>query len=102
MASGLALGKDAAVADDISVVANTQGFANIVVGDQNTDASFLQEMHDALNFNHRNRVDTGKRFVEQNKTRTSGQGAGDFSATAFPAGNRRRQVLANTGNLEFV
>lgn len=40
MASGLALGKDAAVADDISVVANTQGFANIVVGDQNTDASF--------------------------------------------------------------
>ena len=59
-------------------------------------------MHDTLNFNHRNRVDAGKRFVEQNKTRTSGQGASDFGTTALTARDCWCQVLTNTGDLKFV
>ena len=60
---GCALGQHAAFADDVSVVANAQGFAHIVVGDQDTNATLLQESDDALNFNDGNGINAGKGFV---------------------------------------
>ena len=59
-------GQDDAFVDDVRVIANAKCFAHIVVGHQHTDTLF-QEADDALDFEHRDRVDAGERLVEQDK-----------------------------------
>lgn len=60
-------------------------FPDVVIGDQHTDAAFGQVAHELLDVSDRNRVDTGKWFVQQHKGRAGGQGAGDFAAPPFAA-----------------
>src|SRR5690606_29196977 len=72
--------------DDIGAVANTQSFAHVVVGDEHTDIAVFQELHDALNFNHRDRVYTGKGFIKQDEARVGCQRARNFHAAAFSPG----------------
>ena len=49
------------------MAANTECFTNIMVGDQDTNVPFAQVSDDALNIQYRDRIDTGKRFIEQNE-----------------------------------
>ena len=80
-----AVGEHRALADDAGVVANAQGFAHVVVGDQHANAARFQKADDALDLDHGNRVDAGKGLVQQNKARVRGQGAGNFHAPALTA-----------------
>ena len=80
-----AAGQYRALIDDIGAVADAQRFAHIMVGDQHTDAAFLEEAHDALNFNDGNRINPGKGLVEQHEARVGGQRTGDFDAPPFAA-----------------
>ena len=80
---GRALRQHTAITDDVGVVANTQGFTHVVVGDQYTNAPIFEEADDALDFDHGNRVNPGKRFVEQNKPRLRSQGPGDLNPAAL-------------------
>src|SRR3990167_4469503 len=94
---GGALRQHMAVADDVGVVANAQGLAHIVVGDQHPNAAALEEVDDALNLDHGNRVDTGKGFVQQDEAGPRGQCARNLDPAPFAnrQGQRRRlaQVL---------
>ena len=49
---GRARGEHFAFVDDVGVVADRQGFADVVVGDQNADVALLEEAHDALNLEY--------------------------------------------------
>ena len=84
----------AAFADDVGVVANAQGLAHVVVGDQHADVAVFQEGDDALDLNDGNRVDAGKGLVEQDKARLRGQGAGDFHSASLATRERQRRRLA--------
>ena len=63
-------GQDDAFVDDVRVVANAERFAHVVVGHQHADAALFQKPHDALDLEYRDRIDAGKRLVEQDKTRS--------------------------------
>ena len=91
-----------AFVDDVGVIANAQCFTNVVVGDQHTDAAVFQKTHDALNFDHGDRVDAGKRFVKKNEARVSRQGSGDFRTTSLAARKRQSCIGADVLNLKFI
>ena len=80
------LGDDAALVEDIGVVANTQGFPDIVVGYEDTDATVAQVLDDLLDVQHRDRVYAGKGLVKQDKPGVRGQCPGDFHSPALAAG----------------
>ena len=59
--------KNAAFIEDISPVTNPQGFANIVIGDEDADPALFQIADNLLYIQNRDRVDTGKGLVEKNE-----------------------------------
>ena len=73
-----------------------------MVGDQHANAARLQKTDDALDLNDGNRVDAGKRFVQQYKTGLRGQGAGNLDAAALAAGQCRRRRVAQMLDAQFV
>src|SRR5690606_27853481 len=68
---------------------------------QDADAARLEVADDALDVEHRDRIDTGERFVEQDEARLAGQGAGDLDAATLATGKADAQVLAQMGDLQF-
>ena len=76
------------------MVTNTQGFADIVISDQHANATLFEESNDALDLDHRNRVDAGKGLVKQNEAWLRRQRPGNFHPAPFTAreGKRRAQT----------
>ena len=86
--------------DDVGAVANTQGFAHVVVGDEHPDAARFQETDDALDLDHGDRVDAGKGLVEQDETRVGGQGAGNFDTAPLATRQRGRGRIAQVVHVQ--
>src|SRR5690606_32350337 len=99
---GVAGGDDVAVADNVGGVADIQCLAHIAVGDQHADAAVAQVADDALDIVHGDRVDTGKRLVQQDEVRVGGQAAGDLGAAALAAGEAHAEAVADVGDVEFL
>src|SRR5215208_5446890 len=57
--------KHAAVVDDVGAVGDAERLAHVVVSDEHADSPLLEVEDDLLDVGDRNRVDAGKRFVEQ-------------------------------------
>ena len=76
------------IADDAGMVANAQGLTHVVVGDQHPQAARLEKTDDALDLDHRDRIDTGKRLIEQNEAGLGRQGPGDFDTASLSTGQR--------------
>ena len=57
-----------------------------MVGNHDADVAFFQETDDLLDVEHRDRVDTRKRLVEQYEPWSGRQGAGDFDSPPLAAG----------------
>jgi hypothetical protein len=84
------------------VVADAQGFAHVVVGDQHADAARLEEADDALDLDHGDRVDAGKGLVQQDEARLRGQRAGDLHAAALAARQRQRGRVAQMVHAQLL
>ena len=65
------------VVDDIGGFADIEGLTDIVVGDQHANALGLEVVDDLFDVAHRDRIDTGKGFVEQDELGCRGQCAGE-------------------------
>src|SRR5262249_41627092 len=91
-----ALFQDHSAAEDIRSVANSKRLSDVVVRDQHPYAALAQLRDDGLNVEYRNRVDTGKRLVEQHEAGLGAQRAPDLAPPPLTAGQRvgvmRRQV----------
>ena len=70
-------------ADDVSAVANTQCFPDIMVGYQNANVTFLEKLDNFLNINYGNGIDPCKRLIQQNETRLGCERAGNFDPAAL-------------------
>jgi len=57
---------------------------------------------DALDFADRNRIDAGKRLVEQDQPRLGGQGTGDFHSPPFAARQAGAHLVGDVRNLQFI
>lgn len=77
------MGDQMPLTDDISAFTNRQCFTHVVVSDQYAQAAVAQVLNDAFNVDNRDRVNPGKRFVEQNKFRIRSQCAGNFYTATF-------------------
>src|SRR5581483_1086542 len=82
---GFAGCQNAAVVDDVGAIANAERFSHVMVCDQNSDSAFLQKSDDLLDVEHRDRVHSGERLIEENEARPGREGAGDLHPAAFSA-----------------
>ena len=57
-------GEHRAVADDVCMIANTECFTHVVIGNQHADVALFQKFNDLLNFQYRDRINARERFVE--------------------------------------
>ena len=52
-----------------AAIGHDQRFANIVIGHQNPNTGTFEIENDALQFQHLNRIDSGKRLIQQQEVR---------------------------------
>lgn len=96
----LAGGEDGAVADDVGSVADAEGFAYVVVGNEYADATRFEEVDDFLDVNDGDGVNAGEGFVQEDEAGLHGEYAGDFDASAFAAGQGGGRVVAQVADVE--
>src|SRR5471032_2943822 len=58
-----------ATVDDVGAAADAQRLTHVMIGDQHADATRGELANNALDIEHRQRIDTRKRLVEQDKAR---------------------------------
>jgi hypothetical protein len=59
----VALSEKFAIFDYVGAMANREGFADIVVGDEHPDAKINELFNDPLNVNHGERIDPCERLI---------------------------------------
>ena len=77
------------MADDITSVGNGERLVDLVVGDEHGDSSFGEFADHLLHLFDGNRIDVGKRFVEQQDFRLGKEGAQSLSGAARRRTDRR-------------
>ena len=97
----LALGNDFTIAQNISTMAYSEGFADIMVGYQDADIETGQMFNAFLDIDHGDGINTGKRLVQQDESGFRGQCARYFHAPALTAGQAHAGALADVFDLEF-
>src|SRR5215831_16787048 len=94
--------KNRSVVDDISAVSDLQGFSDIVISYKNPDLLRFQMINDSLNLQHRDRIDAGKRFVQQHKFRRNHQRSGYFHSASLTTGQGVGQAFSYVTNPKFL
>src|ERR1700735_3618501 len=82
---GRARGENLAFADDVGAIGDGQRIPDVVIRHQDADACLAQVRNDLLDVHHSKRIDSGKRFIEQDKRRGKHQRTGNFEAPSFAA-----------------
>src|SRR5262245_26384401 len=82
---GAAFHQDLAGVNDVGAVSKPQRLTHIMIGDQHPDPAISQMPHERLDVSDRDRVDAGKRFVEQHVTRPGRQRPRDFHTSTLAA-----------------
>ena len=62
------------VVNYIRSVRNGQSLTHVVIGYQHSDPAFAKLLQNSLNIDHRNRIDSGERLVQQNESRARSPG----------------------------
>ena len=93
--------EDATLVDDVSAVRNGQRLTNIVVSDKDADAGGFEIKDDLLKFQNRDRVNSGKRLIEQDEGRLNRQAASNFHSTALSPGQRVPAGLAHMSQIQL-
>src|ERR687895_1147451 len=91
---GMARCEHGALVDNVRAIADAERLAHVMVCYEHADAALLEEPNDALDVEHRDRVDPGEGLVEQDERGAGAQGAGDLQASSLATGERNRRMLA--------
>ncbi len=83
------------------MVTDAEGFAHIVVGNQHTNTARLEKADDLLDVDHRNRVDTGKRLIQQDQFGLRRQRTRDLYAATFATRQRYGGGITQMIDVEF-
>src|SRR5690606_16346160 len=87
---------------DIGPVNETQGFTNVVIGDEHADSAGRQMLHKLLDVGHCDGVNTGEGFVQEHEVGLARKGAGDFEAATLTTGKRDGWRLSQVADVEFL
>ena len=83
-----AFAEDFALMQQVGAVNDAEGLADVVVRDDDTNASGLELEDDFLHLGDRDRIDGREGLVHEEKFGARDQGAGDFEPAAFAPGER--------------
>lgn len=98
----MASGEDVAVIDNVSPIADTQGFPDVVVRDQDTDAELAEVGDMLLDINDRYRVNSSKWLVKQHEAGLGGECARNLHAPPLAAGQAHTEVFASFADMEIL
>src|SRR2546421_3900932 len=87
---------------DIGAVGHAEGFAHIMISNQDPDAAAAQVDEYTLNIVAGLGIDSGKRFVQENELRLSRQRASNFSTPAFASGQGIAAGVAHVFDAELL
>ena len=93
--------EDAAFGHYVGAVGDGEGFADVVVGDEDSDALLFEIEDDLADVVDGERVDAGEGFVEEDELRLGCETAGDLDAAAFTAGKGVAAGASDVGDAEF-
>src|SRR6185437_1360927 len=79
-----------------------EGFADVVIGDQDAQAAFFQAADDFLDFVHRDGIDAAEGFVQEQQSRARDERAGDFEAALFAAAESVGFAFGKARKVEFI
>src|ERR1700704_2217784 len=99
---GLAEGEHQTFVNNVRMVADSEGFAHVVVRNEDADAAFLEETDNFLYVEHRDRVDTGEGLVEQYEAGARRESARDLDAAALAAGEGEGGGLSQMCDVEVT
>src|SRR5438046_9023008 len=91
-----------ALGHDVSAICHPEGFAYVVIGNQNSDSAIAQIQNHALNIVDGLRVDARKRFVEKDELGLCCQRASNLSPAPLATGQRIAARVANMLNAELL
>src|SRR5258708_23109562 len=95
-------GQYGAFVDDVGAVADAERFPNVMIRYEHADAALLEEPNDALDVEHRDRVDAGERLVEQDEGRLGAERPGYFQSPPLTSRQRNRRMLAQVGDVQVL
>ena len=98
----IAFRDDLALIQNIGPVTNAKRFSDIMFGDEDANATIAQMIDDFLDVDDGKRVYSRKGFVEEHEPGFTGQGACNFHASAFAAGQADGGLAAQVGDAEFL
>src|ERR1041385_6946788 len=93
-------GEHRALVDDVRTVADAERLANVMIRYEHADGALLEEPDDALDVEHRDRVDPREGLVQQDERRSGCQGTRDLETPALAARERDRRVLAQVRDVQ--
>src|SRR5690606_41136614 len=91
---------DLAFTDYVGAFTDTKGLTDVVVGDQHADAPVAQVFDNALNVDHRDRVDAGEGLIQQHEARFRRQRPGNFDAAPLAARQAHARGVANVADVQ--
>src|SRR5580704_15262367 len=90
-----------ALADDVGAAADTQGLADIMIGNQHADALVGQVLDYSLDIGNGQGVHAGKWLVQEDEPGVRRQRAGDLHPAALAAGQAHPEAVANMADMQF-
>src|SRR5207244_4474433 len=88
--------------DDVGAGADPEGLADIMVSDEHADAAGGELADDALDIEHRERIDTRERLIEQHESGLGGQRPGDLDPPPLPARERHAERAAHVTDAQLL
>jgi hypothetical protein len=85
---GRALGQNVTAVNNVGSVDQPEGFADIVIGNQDADAAPFEVTHKILDIANGDGIDACKRLIEEHERRLAGEGAGNLAPPPFAARQR--------------
>ena len=100
--AGGAVGEDFAFVNNVAAIDDLEGFADLMVGDEDADTALLEGEDHLLDIGDGDGVNAGEGFVHEEEFRLGNEGAGDFEAAAFAAGERECFLFRDVREVEFL
>src|SRR6185295_6202405 len=90
------------VVNYIRPVRNGQSLTHVVIGYQHSDPALAKLLQNTLNIDHRNRIDSGERLIQENESRFDHQTPRDFSSPPLAARQLIRLCVTHVRDVEFA
>ena len=98
---GIAFGYDLSFTDYVCFLTNVEGFANVMVGEQDADLFVAQVLDDFLDIADRDWVHTCEWFIQQYELGIGCECSGNLGTAPFTARQAHALVLADVFDMEF-